>query len=110
VLRNYLGTALIHAYEGRQAALATQLSGGRELTDRQAAAGPGPRGAAAAAGGGGGGGGVAALLDLDASLYLEAYSRGVLLEWVDALWSCFLEVSRRGTSHPAAYHAAAAEC
>jgi hypothetical protein len=32
------------------------------------------------------------LLDLDADLYLAAYDQAVLLEWIDVLWSCFLEV------------------
>lgn len=31
------------------------------------------------------------MLDLDADLYLAAYDQAVLLEWVDVLWSCFLE-------------------
>lgn len=38
----------------------------------------------------------AGLLDLDADLYLAAYDQAVLLEWIDTMWSCFLEV--RGLS------------
>jgi hypothetical protein len=70
VLRNYLGTALIHAYELRHLTL-------RRLLVSSTA------GAAGSSTG---------LLDLDAELYLQAYCRSVMLEWVDALWSCFLEV------------------
>jgi len=40
------------------------------------------------------------LLDLDAELYLESYCRGVMLEWVDALWSCFLEVHQPTAAGP----------
>ncbi|KAF8056768.1 secA [Scenedesmus sp. PABB004] len=69
VLRNYLGTALVHAYELRHLSLRKLLLSART------------------AGGGGGG----ALLDLDAELYLSGYCRSVMLEWIDALWSCFLE-------------------
>lgn len=68
VLRNYLGTALIHAYELRHLTL-------KKLLVAQSAAG-----------------GSSGMLDLDADLYLSTYSRSVMLEWVDALWSCFLEV------------------
>eukprot|EP00879_Flechtneria_rotunda_P017132 GHRR01017942.1.p1 GENE.GHRR01017942.1~~GHRR01017942.1.p1 ORF type:complete len:543 (+),score=236.66 GHRR01017942.1:82-1629(+) len=68
VLRSYLGTALIHAYELRHQSLRKLLV------------------ATSSAGGGGG------MLDLDADLYLETYCRSVMLEWVDALWSCLLEV------------------
>lgn len=68
VLRNYLGTALIHAYELRHLTL-------KKLLVAQSAAG-----------------GSSGMLDLDADLYLTTYSRSVMLEWVDALWSCFLEV------------------
>jgi hypothetical protein len=71
VLRNYLGTALIHAYELRHLTL-------KKLLVAQSAAG-----------------GSSGMLDLDADLYLTTYCRSVMLEWVDALWSCFLEV--RGT-------------
>lgn len=67
VLRNYLGTALIHAYELRHLTL-------KKLLVAQSAAG-----------------GASGMLDLDADLYLTTYSRSVMLEWVDALWSCFLE-------------------
>jgi tetrahydromethanopterin S-methyltransferase subunit E len=70
VLRNYLGTALIHAYELRHLTL-------RRLLVSSTA------GAAGSSSG---------MLDLDAELYLQAYCRSVMLEWVDALWSCFLEV------------------
>ncbi|WIA41723.1 hypothetical protein OEZ86_009068 [Tetradesmus obliquus] len=69
VLRNYLGTALIHAYELRHLTL-------RRLLVSSTA------GAAGSSSG---------MLDLDAELYLQAYCRSVMLEWVDALWSCFLE-------------------
>ncbi|GBF93826.1 pre translocase subunit [Raphidocelis subcapitata] len=65
-LRDYLGTALIHAYELRR--LAT-----KKLIISAGGAGGGP------------------LLDLDADLYLAAYDQAVLLEWIDVLWSCFLE-------------------
>ena len=34
------------------------------------------------------------VLDLDADLYLAAYDQAVLLEWIDVLWSCFLEARR----------------
>lgn len=68
MLRNYLGTALIHAYELRHLTL-------KKLLVAQSAAG-----------------GSSGMLDLDADLYLTTYSRSVMLEWVDALWSCFLEV------------------
>lgn len=70
VLRNYLGTSLIHAYELRHLTL-------RRLLVSSSA------GAAGSSSG---------MLDLDAELYLQAYCRSVMLEWVDALWSCFLEV------------------
>ncbi|WIA21429.1 hypothetical protein OEZ85_000643 [Tetradesmus obliquus] len=69
VLRNYLGTSLIHAYELRHLTL-------RRLLVSSSA------GAAGSSSG---------MLDLDAELYLQAYCRSVMLEWVDALWSCFLE-------------------
>uniref|UniRef100_A0A383VIS3 chloroplast protein-transporting ATPase n=1 Tax=Tetradesmus obliquus TaxID=3088 RepID=A0A383VIS3_TETOB len=69
VLRNYLGTSLIHAYELRHLTL-------RQLLVSSSA------GAAGSSSG---------MLDLDAELYLQAYCRSVMLEWVDALWSCFLE-------------------
>lgn len=75
VLRNYLGTALLHAYELRHLSL-------KKLLVAQSAA----------AGAGAGGGAAGGMLDLDADLYLTTYSRSVMLEWVDALWSCFLEV------------------
>jgi hypothetical protein len=68
VLQNYLGTALVHAYELRHLTL-------KRLLVAQSAAG-----------------GSSGMLDLDADLYLTTYSRSVMLEWVDALWSCFLEV------------------
>lgn len=80
VLRNYLGTALIHAYELRHLTLK------KLLISSSASA------AAAASGGMYSGGG---MLDLDADLYLESYCRNVMLEWIDALWSCFLEVRCR---------------
>lgn len=70
MLRNYLGTSLIHAYELRHLTL-------KKLLVAQSAAG-----------------GSSGMLDLDADLYLTTYCRSVMLEWVDALWSCFLEVRR----------------
>lgn len=72
VLRNYLGTALVHAYELRHLTLKKLL-----VSSSASAAGVSSSG----------------MLDLDADLYMESYCRSVMLEWVDALWSCFLEVS-----------------
>ena len=31
------------------------------------------------------------MLDLDVDLYLAAHDQAALLEWIDTLWSCFLE-------------------
>jgi hypothetical protein len=76
VLRNYLGTVVILAYEARQLGLSKLI-----VAAGNNAQGPGG-GAASPAG----------LLDLDGDLYLTSYVQGVMLDWVDALWSCFLEV------------------
>ena len=77
MLRNYLGTALILAYESRQLGLAKLI-----VATANSSRGPGSSSSG--------------LLDLDADLYLASYCQNVMLEWVDALWSCFLEVSQRG--------------
>jgi hypothetical protein len=114
VLRDYLGAALLHAYELRRLALrklvvSSSGSGGADgggafsfcvFLALVFAAQPQPptqpinhsretttttiRNTTTAT--------TAALLDLDADLYLAAYDRAVMLEWIDVLWSCFLEV------------------
>ncbi|GAX81593.1 hypothetical protein CEUSTIGMA_g9021.t1 [Chlamydomonas eustigma] len=62
VIRNYLGVALLHAYEMRR------LSMKRILMTQEVAA-----------------------VDMDAEAQVWSQEQQTLLLWIDALWSCFLE-------------------
>jgi hypothetical protein len=96
VLRDYLGEALIHALEARRlcvrrllvqgsaGVLAATAGGGG---DEDYLSAPDPSSSSPPRGQG--------LLDLDADLYVAAHEQQAMLEWLDALWACFLEDADR---------------
>jgi hypothetical protein len=107
VLRDYLGEALIHALEARRMCVRRLLVQG-SAGALAATAGGGLLDDDDPHGGGGGGfdGGQIddpddpparghGLLDLDADLFLAAHEQRAMLEWLDALWACFLEDADR---------------
>ena len=73
MVRNYLGLALVHAFELRRVTLRRMIL----------------------AAGGGGGGSLSSAADHDSEQQLWGQEQQTMLLWIDALWSCFLEVGQR---------------